>query len=468
MQFLEIALKNADLIDEVFGEEKLRDVPGHQEIELGLVRLYRTTGDEKYLALAKFFLDERGQANNRQIYGDYCQDHLPVTQQKEAVGHAVRAAYMYSGMADVAALTQDEAYISAIKAIWQNVVNRKLALTGGIGARHEGEAFGEDYELPNLTAYNETCAAQANIFWNHRLFLLTGEAQYIDILERTLYNGFLSGVGLDGESFFYVNPLACDGHYRFNRDNEITRQPWFITSCCPTNVVRLLPSLSGYIYAVRDEDVYANLYIASRGTLTVGNREITLAQTTNYPWDGSVKLAVTADQPATFTLKLRIPAWAQNRPLPGDLYRYIDTVDQTVTITVDGEPVTVDIKDGYASIAREWNATSQVEINLPMAVRRVVANDNVEDLNHKVALERGPIVYAIESADNPQGVLDRYLADTATLSTQERPDLLEGIVCITGLTEDAQGNSSDFVAIPYYAWAHRGVGEMTVWLNRKS
>jgi DUF1680 family protein len=435
---------------------------------MGLVRLYRATGDEKYLALAKFFLDERGQANGREVYGPYSQDHVPVTQQTEAVGHAVRAAYMYSGMADVAALTDDEDYIAAIKTIWENVVTKKLALTGGIGARHEGEAFGENYELPNLTSYNETCAAQANIFWNQRLFLLTGDAKYIDILERTLYNGFLAGVGMDGESFFYVNPLACDGHYHFNRDNAITRQPWFKTSCCPTNVVRLLPSLSGYIYAVRDNDLYANLYIASEGTVTVGATEVQLKQETNYPWDGKVSLSVTVPQATTFTLKLRIPYWVQAQPLAGDLYRYVDTLDEAVTITVDGEPVALEIENGYVSIPREWSGITQVEIDLPMAVRRVVANEQVEDLVGKVALERGPIVYVIETADNPNGVLNSSLSDDAALSVESRPDMLQGVTVITGQIEDANGNPADFTAIPYYAWGHRDVGEMTVWMGRKS
>lgn len=457
-KFLDVAIKNADLIDAVFGEDKLRDVPGHQEIEIGLVRLYRVTGDEKYLKLAKFFLDERGQANGREIYGPYCQDHLPVTQQTEAVGHAVRAAYMYSGMADVAALTQDEDYIAAIKTIWDNVVNKKLALTGGIGARHEGEAFGDDYELPNLTSYNETCASQANILWNHRLFLLTGDAKYIDILERSLYNGFLSGVGLDGESFFYVNPLSCDGHYQFNRDNAMTRQPWFKTSCCPTNVVRLLPSLSGYIYAVRNDDLYVNLYIANQGKMTVGNTEVELEQVTNYPWDGAVRLSASVAAAATFTLKLRIPSWARNQPLPGSLYRYVDTLDEQVTITIDGVATPIDIQDGYVSITREWNNTSQIEIIMPMPVRRVVADNRVDELTDKVALERGPIVYAIEAADNPDGVLEQSLTDDNQFSTEHRAELLQGITVINGDT---------FTAIPYYAWGHREIGEMTVWLNRK-
>lgn len=465
-KFLDICLKNADLIDAVFGVDKLRDVPGHQEIEIGLVRLYRTTGDSKYLALAKFFLDERGQANDRSLYGEYAQDHLPVIQQTEAVGHAVRAAYMYSGMADVAALTRDEAYITAIKTIWNNVVTKKLALTGGIGARHKGESFGENYELPNLTGYNETCAAQANILWNHRLFLLTGDAQYIDILERTLYNGFLSGVGLDGESFFYVNPLASDAEYRFNRDNEITRQPWFVTSCCPTNVVRLLPSLSGYIYAVQDENVYVNLYIANQGTIQLDGTHVTLEQSTNYPWDGSIALDVKITEPKTFTLKLRIPSWAQNRPLPGDLYHYHNASDEPISITVDGESIPIDIDHGYVSIAREWNESTKIEIAFPMTVQRVVANDHVADLTGKVALERGPIVYAIEAADNPDGVLNRVLADDAQLTVAHRSDLLHGITVIQGHAGDGQGNVSEFTAIPYYAWAHRGVGEMTVWLNR--
>ena len=466
-RFLDIAINNANLIDHVFGEDKLRDVPGHQEIEMGLVRLYRTTGDEKYLNLAKFFLDERGQANGRDIYGPYCQDHLPVTQQTEAVGHAVRAGYMYSGMADVAALTGDENYISAIKTIWDNVVSKKLALTGGIGARHEGEAFGDNYELPNLTSYNETCAAQANIFWNHRLFLLTGDSKYIDILERTLYNGFLAGVGLDGKSFFYVNPLSCDAQYQFNRDTAMTRQQWYKTSCCPTNVVRLLPSLSGYIYAVRDDDLFVNLYIASQGRAKVAGEDVTLEQSTDYPWDGDINLALSVPEPTTFTLKLRIPLWAQGQPLPSDLYRYIDTIVGQIIIAVDGTNIPIDVDNGYVSITREWSNTSQIEIHLPMQVRRVIANNNVADLHGQVALERGPVVYAVEAADNPNAVLDQILLDDSKLSIEHHPEQLQGITTIKGTSENSQAEISNFTAIPYYAWGYRKIGEMTVWLGRK-
>ena len=302
-KFLDVALANADLVAATFGVDKLRDVPGHQEIELGLVRLFRVTKDEKYLRLARFFLDERGQAKGREIYGPYCQDHLPVTEQDEAVGHAVRAGYMYAGMTDIAALTGDAAFASAIHALWENVVGKKLAITGGVGARHDGEAFGADYELPNLTAYNETCAAQANIYWNQRMFLLTGHGKYIDVLERTLYNGFLSGVGMDGKSFFYVNPLECDGQFRFNRDDNMSRQPWFQTSCCPTNVVRLLPSLSGYIFAQRENDLYVNLYVTGDAKLRLGDKDARLTQSTNYPWDGKVQLQIELAEPHDFYIE---------------------------------------------------------------------------------------------------------------------------------------------------------------------
>ena len=316
-KFLDLALRNADLIDSVFGGDGLRDVPGHQEIEIGLVRLFRVTGDARYLRLAQFFLDERGQANGREIYGHYCQDHAPVTEQTEAVGHAVRAGYMYAGMTDIAAIAGDADYAAAVRKLWDNVVGKKLALTGGIGARHAGEAFGDDYELPNLTAYNETCAAQANILWNQRMFLLTGEARYIDVLERSLYNGFLSGVGMDGRSFYYVNPLACDGSYPFNRETSMSRQPWYDCSCCPTNVVRLLPSLSGYVYATRADELYVNLYISGRGNAQVGETMVSIRQRTDYPWDGKIELDVNVTQPADFTLRLRIPSFAQGLPLPG-------------------------------------------------------------------------------------------------------------------------------------------------------
>ncbi len=464
--FLEVAIKNADLIDAVFGADKLRDVPGHQEIEIGLVALYRVTGADRYLRLAKFFLDERGRAKGREIYGPYCQDHLPATEQREAVGHAVRAGYMYAAMTDIAALTGDAAYAAAVEALWNNVFGKKLALTGGIGARHQGEAFGDDYELPNLTAYNETCAAQASILWNQRLFLLTGDSKFIDILERTLYNGFLSGVGMDGKSFFYVNPLACDGEYQFNLGTATSRQPWYQTSCCPTNIVRLLPSLGGYIYARRSRDVFVNLYVAGRARFELDGCDIRIEQTTDYPWGGAIQLDVAVSQPIDFALKLRIPSFAQGQPLPSDLYRYLDDDDEAPQLFLDGDETPLDVNDGYAVLSRRWTGRARVELRLPMPVRRVVAHEAVTDLQGSVALERGPLVYALEAADNDSPVLDLTLEDSSPLESDHQSELLGGMTILRGAGRDASGAAQTFTAIPYYAWGHRGEGAMTVWLNR--
>ncbi|MCY4072079.1 MAG: glycoside hydrolase family 127 protein [Chloroflexi bacterium] len=471
-KFLDVALKNADLIDSVFGRDKLRDVPGHQEIEIGLVRLYRVTGELRYLKLARFFLNERGRAHGRALYGPICQDHMPVTEQSEAVGHAVRAGYLYAGMTDMAALTGDTAYASAVSALWENVVGKKLALTGGIGARHEGEAFGDNYELPNLTAYNETCAAQSNILWNHRLFLLTGEAKYVDVLERTLYNGFLSGVGMDGTSFYYVNPLACDGEYPFNRERAMSRQPWYQTSCCPTNVVRLLPSLSGYIYALRDQALYVNLYVGDEAAIRLEGGEISITQTTDYPWGGAVAFDIAVSKPSAFALKLRIPSFAQSspygKPLPSDLYRYLDGSADAPSLSIDGEDVPVEVQAGYATVYRHWEGTTRVRLSLPMPIRTVVAHPAVDELKDKVALERGPLVYALEAADNDASLLDLALDDSGQLRAEHSPHLLGGVTSVQGNALDPLGNAVKFTAIPYYAWGHRGDGQMTVWLNRRS
>ena len=463
---LDVALKNADLIDRVFGTDKRRDVPGHQEIELALIRLYRVTGDEKHLRLARFFLDERGQANGRALYGHYCQDHLPVTEQREAVGHAVRAGYQYAGMTDIAAITGDDAYRAASLALWENVVGRKLALTGGIGARRDGEAFGADYELPSLTAYNETCAAQSSILWNHRLFMLTGEAKFIDVLERTLYNGFLSGVGMDGTSFFYENPLACDGEHLFSQGVSMSRRAWFETSCCPTNVVRLLPSLSGYIYAVGEGEVYVNLYIAGEARLNINGVDIRISQETKYPWDGAVRIVVAVDKPARFTLKLRLPGFVRGEALPSDLYAYLDGDADAAQVELDGAMMPNVVENGYVTIEREWQGEARIDLHLPMATRRVIANPKVKDLQGQVALERGPIVYALEAADHEASVLSLGLHDSARIAARHEPDLLGGVTTLHGEAVGADGKGVAFKAIPYHAWGHRGEGEMTVWLRR--
>lgn len=468
---LDIAIKNADLLVATFGPDKLRRVPGHQVVEMGLVKLYRVTGEVKYLNLARFFLDERGHANGRELMSafgipGYMQDHLPVIEQREAVGHAVRATYMYSGMADVAALTGDQTYINAIQHIWENVVQKKLALHGGVGARHHGEAFGENYELPNLTSYNETCASIANIFWNHRLFLLTGQSRYIDVMERVLYNGFLAGVSMEGDRFFYVNPLEWDGNFLFNRDDSSTRQPWFSCSCCPTNVVRLLPSLPGYLYAVREECLYVNLYVGSKGQAHVAGVDIQLTQETSYPWNGQVRLAVTPTVPARFSVALRIPGWVTGRPIPGDLYSYVDAAPAEFEVRVNGQPADVVERDGYFCIDRTWSPGDVIDLSLAMPIRRVIAHDQVDALRNRVALERGPIVYAAEAIDNGGRVLDISLPDSAELLAHERPELLGGIVTIEGTVRDTNAQPRNFVAIPYYAWSHRQPGEMEVWFLR--
>lgn len=457
---LDVALKNADFLLTVFRPDGIHDVPGHQEIEMGLVRLARITGNTAYLNLAKFFLDERGKTGQRVLGGEYTQDHLPVVEQREAVGHAVRAIYMYAGMADVAALTGNTDYYDAIIGLWENVINKKIALTGGTGARHEGEAFGDNYELPNLTAYNETCAAIASIFWNHRLFLLTGDSKYIDVLERTLYNGFLSGVSLSGTEFFYVNPLSSDGEYHFNSDNTITRQPWFNCSCCPTNIVRLMPSLSGYIYAVKEQSVYVNLYIANKAALRLGDATLAITQETNYPWDGHIKITVNAERKTDASLRLRIPGWAAGQPLPGDLYSYTMQVVDPISIKIDGDMITPETEQGYVVISRNWEGTTEIVIDIPMPIQRVIASEAIEDLAGKVALERGPIVYAFESIDNTLDVFDITLADEIPLKIVSRPTLFDGVNALMG-----HSGQEAITAIPYYAWGHRGIGKMTVWLN---
>ena len=448
---LDVAIRLADYIDSVFGPDKKHNVPGHEEIEIGLVKLYRVTGDEKYLRLAKFFLDERGQSERREIYGDYCQDHKPVVEQTKAVGHAVRAGYLYSGMADVAALTGDSDYVEALERIWQDVVSKKQYITGGVGARRGGESFGNDYELPNKSAYCETCAAIANAMWNHRMFLLRGDAKYIDVLERVVYNGVLSGISLSGNEFFYPNPLASDGKYQ--------RSPWFGCACCPTNIVRFMPSLPGYAYAQQGDVLYVNLFIGGSATIKMGGNTVRLEQQTRYPWDGDVRIIVEPKRSCKFTICVRIPGWARNEAFPSNLYRFLNESYEKVTLKVNGEPVEVNIDKGFASISRKWRKNDIIELNLPMPVRRVASHPNVKDNAGRTAIQRGPVVYCFEQVDNPQGVTKLVLPVEAKLQTEYRSDFLGGVVIIKG-----RGKSVDVLAIPYYAWAHRGKGEMAIWL----
>ena len=460
--FLNIAIKYADCVCREIGNgpQQKKYVPGHQIAEMALVKLYMVTGDKKYLDQAKFFLDTRGYTSRKDAYS---QAHKPVVEQDEAVGHAVRAVYMYSGMADVAAITGDSSYIKAIDKIWDNIVSKKIYITGGIGARHAGEAFGNNYELPNQSAYCETCAAIGNVYMNYRLFLLHGDAKYFDVLERTLYNGLISGVSLDGGSFFYPNPLSSNGKY--------SRKPWFGCACCPSNVSRFIPSLPGYVYAVKNDQVYVNLYLSNKAELKVDKKKILLEQETGYPWNGDIRLKITQGN-QDFTMKLRIPGWVRGNVLPGDLYSYADNQKPAYQVSVNGQTVESDVNDGYLSIARKWKKGDVVEVHFDMIPRIVKANPKVEADHGRVAVERGPIVYCAEWPDNRFNVHSILLNQHPQFKVTDKPELLYGI---RQITTDAQALSYDkagklvtkdveLTLIPYYAWAHRGEGDMEVWL----
>jgi uncharacterized protein len=467
--FLNIALKNADLLCNTFGPGKRGEVPGHQEIEIGLVKLYRATGEEKYLNLARFYLDERGNAKGHELMGEYCQDHKPVREQTTAVGHSVRAAYMYSGMADVAALTGDSSYVRALDKIWEDVVGTKLYVTGGLGASGGNEGFSSGYELPNLTAYCETCAAIANALWNDRMFLWHGDGKYFDVIERAVYNNVLSGIGMSGDSFFYPNRLEVLA-------SGARRSAWFECACCPPNDARFIPSIQGWIYAYDRNGIYINLFIGSEASVPFAAQNVLVKQVTGYPWDGKVELMVQPDKPAAFTLNVRIPGWAQNRPVPSDLYQYLDRSGQKAMISVNGKPVGYTLEKNYARIQRTWKKGDRVQVDLPMEVRRVIAHPNLKEDNGRVALERGPVVFCLEGDDNKDGrVVNLVIPDDATFRTDFRSDLLGGVPVIKGTALPAKqtlagdvvtGEKQEFTAIPYYAWAHRDRCEMTVWPAR--
>ncbi len=463
---LNVAIKNADLVCNIFGPGKIRLVPGHQVIEMGLVRLYKVTGDKKYLDMAKFFLDERGNAKGHKLLGENLQDDIPILSQTKAVGHAVRAGYLYCGIADVAALTNDKAYIQTIDRIWSNVVGAKLYLTGGVGSTRRGEAFGENYELPNESAYNETCAAIANAMWNYRMFLLHGQSKYIDVLERILYNGFLSGVSLEGDKFFYPNPLECKGSYQ--------RKPWFSTACCPSNDARFFPSIPGYIYAMKESDLYVNLFIGSSVSFRIKEIEANLKQETNYPWDGKIKLTFYSPKEMNFKLCVRIPGWTMNQAVPSDLYTFSDNKSIThVSIKVNNKKVKYNTIEGYAIIERVWRNSDEVVIDIPMEVRRVAANEKVEADRGYEAYQRGPIVYCLEGIDNNGNALNAVITDKNKISYSFMPELLKGVGVLQFVgqqvwknenTQTEEVKNTKLIAIPYYAWAHRGEGSMAVWL----
>jgi DUF1680 family protein len=442
-KLLDVSIKMADHIMTVFGPDKRHWVPGHEEIELALVKLYNVTGEKKYLDFAYWLLEERGHGHGDEnksplnIPAVYYQDDKPLRETTDIGGHAVRAMYLYCGMSDVAALKNDTGYIEAMSRVWDDVVLRNMYLTGGIGSSHHNEGFTEDYDLPNHDAYCETCASVGMVFWNWRMNQFTGDSKYMDVLERSMYNGALAGISLKGDRFFYVNPLASKGTHH--------RQAWYGCACCPSQVSRFLPSIGNYIYGVSADAIWVNLYIGNTAEFEVNKKEIKLRQETNYPWDGAVTLTVeSVSAPVKKALRLRLPGWCKS-----------------YTIAVNGEKISAPvIEQGYAVVNREWNTGDKLSLSLDMPVEVVSADPHVKEDIGKRAVQRGPLVYCTEEADNKETFEQIALSPATTYQTVFQPSLLNGVTTIT-----AKSENREFTLIPYYAWDNREAGEMKVWID---
>lgn len=473
-KLLDVAIRLANHIDETFRLANRPWVSGHQEIELALVKLYRTTKDERYLKLSEWFLNQRGKGNGKGVIWDdwkdpaYCQDAIPVKDQKEITGHAVRAMYLYTGAADVAVNTGDTGYMNAMKTVWEDVVHRNMYITGGIGSSGSNEGFSQDFDLPNENAYCETCASVGMVFWNQRMNALTGESKYIDVLERSLYNGALDGLSLSGDRFFYGNPLASIGRH--------ARREWFGTACCPSNIARLVASLGDYIYGKSENGIWVNLFVGSNTNIKLGNTEIPTSIETNYPLNGKVKISMNPNTKTKYTLHVRIPSWATNVPIAGNLYHYLGNYTANITMMVNGRKIDYKVENGYAIIDREWSAGDIVSFELPMDVRKVVARNELKQNNDRVALQRGPLVYCVEGIDNEGKAWDFIVPDNAKFTEVSQQVLSEPIIAIQTdattfkPTPDGLGFKPEkkrITAIPYYTWCNRGSGQMQVWLPRK-
>lgn len=469
-KLLHTAIRFADHIDSAFRKSNRNWVSGHQEIELALMRLYHHTQQRKYLELAQWFLEQRGNGYGKGVIWDqwkdpeYCQDKVPVKEQKEITGHAVRAMYMYTGAADVAAVTNDTGYVKAMHTIWEDVVYRNMYVTGGIGAQGKNEGFGIDYDLPNETAYCETCASVGMVFWNQRMHMLTGESKYTDVLERSLYNAALDGLSLSGDRFFYGNPLASKGNDQ--------RREWFGTACCPSNIARLVASLGNYIYSYNDDAVWINLFIGSEVTIPVQKQLIGLSMQTGYPWKGETAIAVTQAPKKKVQLKIRIPGWL-TQPVPGNLYNYMDSSVSNVQILVNGKIVSWQQDNGYAIITRVWKKGDVVTFNTPMKVRTIGSRTELKQNDQRVALQYGPMVYCVEGTDNNNEAWNFIMPDQALFNVTYEPGLLGGVNTIVFdaniLEASADGKRVNSTikpvkAIPYFSWNNRGAGEMQVWL----
>ncbi len=460
---LDIAIKNANLVYKDFIGNQLPYYPGHQVIEMGLVKLYGVTGEKKYLELAQYMLDIRHGGE------EYCQAHKPVVEQDKIVGHAVRATYMYTGMADLAAISDNTAYTNVLTKIWNDLITTKYYITGGIGSGGSNEGFGDPYFLPNMSAYCETCASISNVFWNYRMFLLHGDSKYVDVLERSLYNALLSGVSLSGDHFFYPNPLESRGQHE--------RSPWFGCACCPSNVCRFLPSIPGYIYAHDKSAIYLNLYIQNKADIDFNGSKTEIIQTTDYPWNGKITVTINPSETKEFAVAMRIPGWASGEAVPSDLYHFLPDVNTPFTLAVNGVPAKYILKNGYAVIESTWKTGDKIELNLPMPVKKIGANPLVKSNLDRVALQRGPLVYCLEWPDNKDGhVLNLVFDPKSEPVASFKPQLLNGVEVISGqatsLKQTESGIQSTenetFTAIPYYAWANRGAGEMQVWMATKA
>ena len=458
---LDIAIKNADLVHRTFGWNRLERTPGHQEIELALIKLYRATGKQEYLDLARFFLDARGPGGHKQL-----QMHLKVCDQKEAVGHAVRACYMYAAMADLAAIQNDTGYIRAIDRIWEDIVYRKTYVTGGIGTEAGNEGFDDPYVLPNREAYCETCASVGNVFVNHRLFLLHGESKYYDVLERTLYNSLLSGVSLSGDHFFYPNPLESAGEHE--------RSEWFGCACCPSNISRFIPAFPGYIYATKDDELFINLFVQNSAEFQFRGSSIRVEQNTKYPWEGKVEISLFPSGTGKFKVKLRSPGWANGEAIPGDLYRFQGEAIPESRVSVNGKAHEYELEDGYILIHRRWKAGDIITYEMPMEIQSIVADARVKADLGLFAVQRGPLVFCAEWPESEDGrILDLRFDKESPFLTEFKPALLQGTQVIRMQAfyppEDAgkagdEALTREISLIPYHLWNNRGPGEMRVWL----
>jgi DUF1680 family protein len=474
-KLLDVGIKMADHIDQTFRQANRPWVVGHEEIELALVKLYKATDEERYLELSDWFLDQRGRGHgvggiweNKHWGPKYAQDDVPVKEQKEITGHAVRAMYLYTGAADVAAAKNDDGYMNAMKTVWEDVVYRNMYITGGIGSSGSNEGFSVDYDLPNERAYSETCASVGMVFWNQRMNSLEGDSKYIDVLERSLYNAALDGLSLQGDRFFYGNPLASNGQH--------SRRAWFGTACCPSNISRLVASVGDYIYATSEDGIWVNLFIGSQTNIQMGKVNVPVEIKTNFPMDGVVNIAMNPEKKTTYSLNLRLPGWAKEQPVPGDLYRFEGTAKEKFTVTLNGKPVEYTKENGYITISRKWSKGDIVQYSLPMEIRKVKSRNEVEANRDRIALQRGPLVYCVEGADNAGRAWNIVVPANTDFQEVEYQVLNERVMAIQAnvpvvtVSEDGstvKTETKSITAIPYYTWANRGPNEMQVWLPTK-